>query len=102
MKIVLLDNVSKFLQTRLNDHEIAKTIRVIDLLEEFGNKLGMPHSKHIDDGILELRIRGKREIRILYCFEENSSVMLNAFIKKTEKTPPQEINRAKKEKIDLR
>jgi phage-related protein len=101
MKIVLPDKVSKFLESKLDEKEIAKTIRVIDLLEEFGNKLGMPHSKHIDDGIFELRIRGRREIRILYCFEGNSSIMLNAFIKKTEKTPSQEMNKAKKAKTNL-
>ncbi len=51
MQIDLLNSVETFIE-KLNEKEIAKTIRTIELLEEFGNSLGMPHSKHIDDGLL--------------------------------------------------
>ena len=43
MQIILLDFVETFLES-LTPKEIAKVIRTIELLEEFGNNLGMPHS----------------------------------------------------------
>jgi len=93
MQIDLLDSVEAFIEG-LTEKEIAKVIRTIELLEEFGHKLGMPHSKHIDNGLLELRIRGKREIRIFYCFSKNKAVLLHACVKKTQKTSAKELNKA--------
>jgi len=101
MQIDLLDSVQTFIEG-LTEKEIAKVIRTIELLEEFENRLGMPHSKHIDDGLLELRIRGKREVRIFYYFNKTKAVLLHAFIKKTQKTPEKEFNRARTAKNNLR
>jgi phage-related protein len=100
MQIILLDFVETFLES-LNAKEIAKVIRTIELLEEFGNDLGMPHSKHMSDGLLELRIRGTREIRIFYCFHKNKAVLLHACIKKTQKTLDKELARARDAKAHL-
>jgi phage-related protein len=94
MQIILLDSVETFLES-LNAKEIAKAIRTIELLEEFGNDLGMPHSRHMSDGLLELRIRGTREIRIFYCFHKKQAVLLHACIKKTQKTLDRELNQAR-------
>ena len=94
MEIVLLDQVEAFIE-KLTDKEVAKAIRTIELLEKFGNELGMPHSKHLDDGLLELRIRGKREVRIFYTFRHHTAILLHAFIKKTQKTPSKELHKAK-------
>lgn len=94
MQIILLDSVEIFLES-LNAKEIAKAIRTIELLEEFGNDLGMPHSRHMSDGLLELRIRGTREIRIFYCFHKKQAVLLHACIKKTKKTLDKELNQAR-------
>lgn len=100
MEIVLLDSVETFLSS-LTEKELAKAIRTIELLEEFGNDLGMPHSKHMSDGLLELRIRGTREIRIFYCFHKSKAILLNACIKKTEKTLDKELSRARIAKDSL-
>jgi len=100
MQIDLLNSVETFIES-LTEKEIAKVIRTIELLEEFGNKLGMPHSRHMDDGLLELRIRGKREIRIFYCFNKNKAILLHACIKKTQKTPEKELNKARTTKNGL-
>lgn len=100
MQIDLLNSVETFIE-KLNEKEIAKVIRTIELLEEFGNKLGMPHSRHIDDGLLELRIRGKREIRIFYCFHKNKAVLLHSCIKKTQRTLEKELTRARETKENL-
>jgi phage-related protein len=100
MQITLLGSVETFL-TSLNEKEIAKTIRTIELLEAFENNLGMPHSKHVANGLLELRIRGTCEIRIFYCFHTNKAILLHAFIKKTQKTPEKELTAARTAKDAL-
>lgn len=100
MQIILLDSVETFLEA-LNAKEIAKVIRTIELLEEFGNDLGMPHSRHLSDGLLELRIRGTREIRIFYCFNKKQAILLNGCIKKTQKTLGKELDRAREAKTHL-
>jgi len=51
----------------------------------------MPHSKQLTKGLYELRIRGKEEIRILYCFKEKDVYLLHGFKKQTQKTPSKEI-----------
>ncbi len=100
MQIILLDSVELFLES-LDTKEIAKVIRAIELLEEFGSDLGMPHSRHLSDGLLELRIRGTREIRIFYCFHKKQAVLLHACIKKTQKTLDKELTRARDAKEHL-
>lgn len=100
MQIILLDSAETFLES-LNAKEIAKVIRTIELLEEFGNNLGMPHSRHMSDGLLELRIRGTREIRIFYCFHKKRAVLLHGCIKKTQKTIDKELDRARDAKERL-
>lgn len=100
MHIVLLETVESFLSS-LTDKEIAKAIRTIELLEEFGNNLEMPHSRHLADGLLELRIRGTREIRIFYCFHKDRVVLLHACVKKTQKTPERDLNKARTTKENL-
>lgn len=80
----------------------AKAVRDIELLEEFGNKLREPYSKHIQDGIFELRTKFASDvIRIFYFFFlENKIILTNGFLKKTQKTPSKEIKLALKYKSD--
>lgn len=81
---------------RLDKPTIAKALRTLDLLEKFGKKLGMPHSKKINDNIYELRIRGKTEVRILYAFNKQIIFLLSAFVKKAQKIPKQHLRLAEK------
>ena len=80
----------------------AKMFREIELLEEYGNQLREPHSKMLDDGIFEIRAKVSSDItRILYLFVVNKKIILtNGFVKKTQKTPPSEIELAKKYRKD--
>ena len=74
----------------------AKAAWTINALEVCGNDLREPYSKHLDDGIFELRIKVSSDIsRILYFFVVGQrAVLTHGFIKKTQKTPPEEIQRA--------
>ena len=81
---------------------LAKTLRTIDLLEEYGAKLREPYSKYLGEGIFELRTKQGTDIsRVLYFFVVGHKVVLtNGFIKKTRKTPKQERELAIKYKAD--
>ena len=76
----------------------AKLFRLLELLEIEGNNLREPYSKSLGDGIFEIRAKQGTDItRVLYFFVIGKKVILtNGFVKKTQKTPPQEIETAKK------
>lgn len=80
----------------------AKAIKEIDLLEEYGTTLREPYSKFIKNGIFELRIKLAADIsRVFYFFfDEKKIILTNGFIKKTQKTPETEIEKALKYKAD--
>lgn len=70
--------------------KIAHTVR---LLRQYGNMLGLPHSKALGGGLYELRIRGKEELRIFYCFAEQKTIyLLHAFKKQKQSTPKKELD----------
>ena len=92
MKVEIFNySVEKFIQT-LNKETIARVIHTIELLEKFGNKLGLPHSKMVSRGIFELRIHSSQNVRIFYAFSKNKAILLHGFIKKTSKIPKKEIS----------
>ena len=80
----------------------AKVLRQIDLLAEFGNKLREPYSAPLEDGIYELRIKQGSDIsRVLYFFFIGKKIVLtNGFVKKAQKTPPEQIRLAKSYRAD--
>jgi len=91
MNIRLWDTKIEMFIASLEKSVIAKVLRTIDLLEMFGNKLGLPHSKKIGARLFELRIRGNQEVRILYTFYKDEAILLHGFIKKTDRIPRKEI-----------
>lgn len=74
----------------------TKIYKIINLLKIFGNRLGMPYSKQLTRNLFELRIRGQQEIRIFYCFYQKQAVIIHFFIKKSQRTPKNEIDLATK------
>ena len=73
----------------------AKVLGIIHVLEEKGNQLREPYSKHLEDGIFEIRGKVGTDItRVLYFFYYGRKiVMTNGFIKKTQETPKQEFRK---------
>ena len=80
----------------------AKIDRDIEMLKNWGNTLRMPHSEHLKDGIFQLRTQlGNNISRVLYFFYDGQDIIItNGFIKKTQATPPNEIEKAKKYRND--
>lgn len=87
----------------LNTKTRAKTVMLLELLSENGSELREPYSKHLTDGIFELRTKVGSDIsRVLYFFVIGKKIVLtNGFIKKTQKTPQSEIELAKKYRNDF-
>lgn len=80
----------------------AKMVRTIVMLKDNGYELREPYSKPLSEGILELRAKVGSDIsRVLYFFVTGRTVVLtNGFIKKAQKTPKDEIERAKRYRAD--
>ncbi|MBO5524538.1 MAG: type II toxin-antitoxin system RelE/ParE family toxin [Roseburia sp.] len=78
-------------ESRVNFNKI---VAYLDILEEMGTRAGTPVTKHLDGEIWELRpLRN----RILYAYyKDNTFIILHHFLKRTQKTPRKEIQRAKK------
>ena len=74
----------------------AKMTRTINLLEVNGYKLREPYTKSLRDGIFELRAKEGSDItRVLYFYViGDKAVLTHGFVKKTDKTPSSEIERA--------
>lgn len=66
----------------------AKVFGRLELLEEYGSQIGMPFSRHLEDGIFELRLaQGGNTVRILYFFAVGRTIVLtHGFVKKTRRT----------------
>ena len=70
----------------------------IQLLQDNGTRLNENITKHLEDGIWELRPGNNR---VFYFFFENDTfVLLHHFRKKSQKTPKREIEKAKNERAD--
>lgn len=80
----------------------AKLFITLEFLEDKGPLLREPYSKPLGDGIFEVRAKQGSDIsRVLYFFVVGKKIILtNGFVKKTQKTPPGEIDRAKRYRKD--
>ncbi|RDU51595.1 hypothetical protein CQA49_08195 [Helicobacter sp. MIT 00-7814] len=89
-----VDNQIKELPVSLR----AKFLSNMELLAEFGNKLGEPYVSAFGDGLFELRAKGKEGIaRGFFTFQKDKIVIIfHCFIKKSQKTPRNELQKARK------
>jgi phage-related protein len=81
----------------------AKIYRLLEMVETNGYELREPHSKYLEDGIFELRAKlGSDITRVLYFFYVGKRVIVtNGFVKKSQKTPKSEIEKAKAYRTDF-
>ena len=80
-----------------------KIIWTFDLIEEI-EKVPETYLKHIEntEGLYEIRVQQANDIFRIFCFFDQGKlvVLANGFQKKTQKTPKQEIEKAKKIKLE--
>ena len=75
----------------------ARLTRIAKLIEEKGlERMGEPHVKHLESRLWGMRLKGRSGIsRALYVTAVGRRVVIvRVFVKKTEKTPPREIELA--------
>lgn len=84
--------VEEFINS-LEEKAQNKIVRTLELLEEFGIRLGHPHAKKLTGTSLwELKILGSDSIRIFYVAKEQKHfLLLHGFKKKSQKTDKKQI-----------
>jgi len=94
--------VERFLRA-LEDEDLAQARKEIYLLRDHGPfELGMPHVKHLESKLWELRIRGKSQHRILwFIFERGNIIFLHGFTKKRDDIPRRHLDVAYKRMDDF-
>lgn len=74
--------------------KLSKITAYMNMLKKQGCNIGEPYIKHLEDEIWELR---PLRDRILFAyFDNNEFILLSIFMKKTQKTPKSEIQKAKR------
>jgi phage-related protein len=85
-------------------HKRDRAIIGYDLrMLQFGWPIGMPLVRKLADHMWEVRssLPSRREARLLFTASESQIVVLNGFIKKSQKTPPSELELARKRLREL-
>ncbi|WP_195525083.1 type II toxin-antitoxin system RelE/ParE family toxin [Eggerthella lenta] len=80
----------------------SKMVGDLAKLEQHNIELREPYAKHMGKGLFELRIGQTNDIvRAFYFFYEGRRIIVtNGFVKKTNKTPRLELERARRYKRD--
>lgn len=87
--------VSDFLDS-LSAKQQSKILRILEYIREYGLEAVTTHTKKLTGFPLwEIRILGQDNIRVIYAILLKDTVLLlHGFIKKRQKTPPKEIQKA--------
>lgn len=88
----------------LPDTLAARYVVLTRRIVAIGPNLGAPHTDAFGDGLFELRLMGQEGIaRVFFCaLVGRRMMMLHSFVKKTQKTPPREIEVARKRMKEIK
>lgn len=78
------EKIERFIKS-LDTETAMRVDRTIGVLEKVGHLIEMPDSKSLGKGLFELRIHGKKQVRIIYLFKNDKAYVVHGFIKKTDK-----------------
>jgi phage-related protein len=96
-----------FFRTRRGSEPVREWLRSLLLLEkrtigedvktvQFGWPLGMPLVRKLEPGLWEIRSNlPSRIARIIFTVKDNSMILLHGFIKKSQKTPKDDLQLAR-------
>ncbi len=109
MKTMLKRLPARFFRTDSGREPVREWLQGLDAIDrkvigediedvEFSWPIGMPLVRALSHGIWEVRssLAGGSVARVLFCIEPAYRVLLHVFIKKTQKTPQQDIDLARK------
>jgi phage-related protein len=89
-----LDELAEKAETSKTDRiNRTKILAYLYALSQYGTRVGQPTVKHIEGSIWELRPLRNRIF--FFYWKDNKFVLLHHFIKKTQKTPPKELEQAR-------
>lgn len=90
----MLDDLQEQAKTDKNARiNREKILAYMAALAEYGTRIGKPIVKHIDGNLWELRPLSNRIF--FFYWKDNKFVLLHHYIKKSQKAPPKEINKAR-------
>ena len=85
--------------TRDEKRIIGEDIKTV----QFGWPLGMPLIRKLESDLWEVRSHLRNKIaRVLFTIENDNMILLHGFIKKSQKTPKEDIQLAEKRASDVR
>lgn len=73
-------------------------------MEQHGPNPGEPHTRYMGGGLFEMRLKGAEGIaRVFYCsIVDHRIVMLHCFVKKSQQTPRNELEVARKRLLEIK
>ena len=97
----VLDYIKELAKKQDKDSKVKlrKIHDYIKILAQYGKQAGEPYVKHLEGEIWELR--PMRDRIFFVGWMNDSYILLHSFLKKTQKTPAREIEKAKRELADL-
>lgn len=103
---VILDNkanITGFLDS-LPEDDNDKITSILQLLAEKGYTLGPPHVKKLTgESLFELRVRWRQSFyRLLFFYLGDKAIIVNIFAKRTDNTPQNEIDKARRRMEEIR
>ncbi len=80
----------------------AKVYAALEMLAAEGNRLRLPKSRALGNGLFEIRVaHPEGPFRIIYCFQPGRKILLlHAFVKRAEQIPAQDLELASDRKPD--
>ena len=80
------------------DKEDRRAIGLALMRVQFGWPIGRPLVRSLQDGLWEVRtsLPSRRIARLILCFHDQTLVVVHGFIKKTQKTPTDDLALAKR------
>jgi phage-related protein len=78
----------------LQKREQTRLFRVLELLQEYGPLLSMPHARPIQGGLWELRAGAGR--LFYFAYTGRQFILLHGYLKKTQEAPKREIETARR------
>lgn len=89
----------KSLTSKTDRIKRQKILTYIQALATYGTRIGLPYVKHLENDLWELRPLSDRIF--FFVWNEGRFVLLHHFVKKSQKTPVNEIKKAHKEIKDF-
>lgn len=77
---------------------LVRYLRLTDVIQACGPNLGMPHTRALNAGLFEMRVKAKEGIaRAFYCvLVGREIVVLHSIVKKSQKAPTKDLALARK------